>query len=203
MRNLKDLLFHRSHDITWQDTVIEKLDSLAEAQDQLRKELADHVGEGRPTPLGRLRAISFLVATAALIIFSVSATIISSTFKDRATTALSQAQMAREQVINDLQPVENIVAKHGAKYLLAHANKSLLSDVQAAEKPALQMSKFNAKVNHFDFEWIVSEYAGQIVLAISSAGFGAAAGWLLIPALSGKRSRRRNHPKPSPPSPAP
>jgi hypothetical protein len=191
MRRLKSLL-HRNQSAAWQDTVLTRLDQLTESQNQIRKELAEIVEAAHPTPHGRLRAFAFLAVTVALITTAVSATIISSTFKDQATTALNQAQTASEQFATDFQPIENIVNKHGAEYLYTHPSKSILSDLQKAQGPAQQVSNYNAEANHYDFKYVASEYFGQIILAISSACFGAIAGWLLIPLLVEHRSRRRS-----------
>jgi hypothetical protein len=189
MRRLGSLFLRRDHNTQWQDAVLARLDSITASQNQLRKELAEHSAEGRPTPSGRLRATSFLAFMAALIIVSVSATIISSTFQSQASTSASQAQTAFEQSASDLQPIENIVDKHGVKYLYAHVTKSLLADTQAAGDSANQFDQYTAEENDYDLKYFISIYAGQIVLAISSACFGAVAGWLLIPAIIERRRR--------------
>jgi hypothetical protein len=192
MRRFGHLFSHSNQNARWQDDVIARLDSLVESQNQLRKTLTDHVAEGRPTPQGRQRAFIFLILTVGLIGISVTATLTSSTFKSEATIAYNQAQTASGQVSTDLQPIDNIVAKHGAEYLLTHPSNSVLSDVQAADGAAEQMSKDNANGNRLDLEWIASDYLGEVILAISSACFGAIAGWLFIPAFAGNRSRRRS-----------
>jgi hypothetical protein len=116
----------------------------------------------------------------------------SSTYQSEATTSFSQAQTANEQVDKDLQPVVSAVSEHGAKYVLDHPNKAFLADAQAADGLARQYSQENAEGDHFVFEWYTSLYFGQTILAISSACFGAIAGWLLIPVVVRGRSRRRN-----------
>ena len=183
---------HRGQDAEWQDAVIARLDSLAAGQSDLRRELADHVMEGRPTPGRSIRAAIYLGITALLITVSVSATILSPTLQSEATTDFNQAQTAIQQVNRDLQPVERLESKYGAKYLVAHPNKALLADLQASEHPAQQYSRDNAEGNHLEFESFTSEYFGEIILAISSACFGAIAGYLFIPVLIRGRSRRRS-----------
>jgi hypothetical protein len=187
---LSSLLFRDDHNDEWQNAILAKLDSLTESQNQLRKELAEHTSEGRSTPTGRVRAAAFLAFMAILISFSVSATIFSPTFHDQASTATSQAQAALGKTASDLQPIENIVNKHGSKYLYAHITKSLLADTQAADDSANQFDKYNAEASDYNLKYVLSLYLGQIVLTISSACFGAVAGWLLIPALIERRSRR-------------
>jgi hypothetical protein len=190
VKSLKYLFSRPPRDVEWQNAVISKLDALAASQEHLRKEVADHVAEARPTSRGRWLAVTVLSITFLFISISVNATIISPIFQNRATTASNQSQEASNQVAKDLQPVENIVNKYGAKYLIAHPNDSLLSDMKAAEAPAKQLSQDNAQASHFDTEYFFSEYLGQTLLAVSSACFGAVAGWLLIPALVGGRPCR-------------
>jgi hypothetical protein len=192
MRSLKYLFSRQSQSTEWQDAVIARLDSLMESQNELRKELADHVAEGRPTERGRLRALTYLVITLIVISASVTTTMMSSTYHTEATTSFNQAQTAVEQVSKDIQPVLAVVSKHGPEYIYSHPNKAWLADTQAALGPARQYSQDNAEGNHFEFESIASEYLGETLLAVSSACFGAIAGWLLIPALVGRRPRRRS-----------
>jgi hypothetical protein len=192
VRNFKNLFSYRSQSTEWHDAVIAKLDSLAAAQNDLRKQLADHAADGQPTPGARIRGAIYLAITALLITFSVSALILSPTYQSRATIAFKQAQAALEQTNKDLQPIETAESKYGDKYIVDHANKAWLSDLQAARGPATQYSRDNAEGNHFESESFFSEYFGQTVLAISSACFGAIAGWLLVPVLVGGRLRHRN-----------
>src|ERR1700722_11262370 len=119
MRNLRSL-FHSNRNTAWQDDVQAKLKSLTESQDQIRNELAELVAAARPTPRGQQRAATFISAFLVLIVFAVTATNLSSTFKDRATTFHSAAQTADEQLTKDLQAIANTEKKYGAKYIIAH-----------------------------------------------------------------------------------
>lgn len=121
-----------------------------------------------------------------------SATIISSDFKDDASSASYRAQAANAQVGKDLNPVVKMTDKYGPKYVINHANKSLVSDVEAAENFAQQISRYNAEANRYDAEYIGSQYTGLIILVIGSACIGAVAGWMLIPLVIGRRVRRHN-----------
>jgi hypothetical protein len=192
VRNFKHLFSYRSQNTEWQDAVIARLDSLAAAQNDLRKQLADHAADGRPTSGARVRGAIYLAITALLITFSVSALILSPTYQSKATIAFNQAQASLEQTNKDLQPIETAESKYGSKYIVDHANKAWLADLQAAQGPAKQYSQDNAEGSRFESESFFSEYFGQTVLAISSACFGAIAGWLLVPVLVRGRLRRRN-----------
>lgn len=192
MRKFKDLLSRRNQSAEWQDAVIARLDSLAAAQNDLRKQLADHAADERPAPGARMRGAAYLAITAVLITFSVSGLILSPTYQSRATMAFNRAQADLEQTNKDLQPIETAESKYGAKYVVNHANKAWLADLQAAQGPAKKYSQDNAEGNRLESVSFFSEYFGQTVLAISSACFGAIAGWLLIPVLVRGRLRRRN-----------
>lgn len=191
MGSLKNIFSRRDDNVEWRDTVIARLDSLAESQDQIRRDLAGNAAAENPTPRARRRGTILLLVMVILIVLSVSATLDTSVYRDEAVTALNQAQTADAEVANDLQPVQDIINKHGAKYLISHPSQSVLSDLQAAEGPAKQASEDTARANHLDFEWVTGQYFGQIVLAVSSAFLGAIAGWLVIPALAADRARRR------------
>jgi hypothetical protein len=184
---VKDLFSRRSYDTEWREAVIARLDSLAESQDQLRRDL---VAE-RPTTRGRRRGIRWLCFMVILIVVAVSVTLDTSTFNDQASTYLDQAQTATQQVAKDFQPVQNIINKHGYEYIYTHPNKSVLSDLQAAEGPAKQVSEDNAQANRLILEWTAGQYFGQIIIAISAAFLGAIAGLLITPVLAADRRRRR------------
>ena len=182
----KNLFSRRSYDAEWQEAVIARLDSLAESQNQLRRELAAE----RPTTRGRRRGIRWLCVMVVLIVVAVSVTLGTSTFNDQASNYLDQAQTATQQVAKDFQPIQNIINKHGYEYIYTHPSKSVLSDLQAAEGPAKQVSEDNAQAKRLILEWTVGQYFGQIIIAVSAAFLGAIAGLLITPILATDRRRR-------------
>lgn len=199
MRTLRTL-FSSNQKTAWQDGVLVKLDLLTESQVQMREELAELVKAQRPTPIGRQRAITFLFFFLLVIIVAVTATILSPAFQGQASTAANQAQTAAEQAAKDLQPIENVVRKYGAEYLVAHANQSLLSDLKAADRQGQLVAKYTAEANDYTNAAVGTEYLGGIILAIGSACFGAIAGWLLIPLLVARPARgrkKKGHPSTS------
>lgn len=190
-------LFNSKQNIAWQGSVQAKLDLLTESQVQIREELAELVKAQRPTPIGRQRAITFLFFFLIVIWVAVTATILSPAFQGRASTAANQAQTAAEQEAKVFQPIQNIVRKYGAEYLVTHANQSLLSDLKAADSQGQLVAKYTAEANDYTNAAVGTEYLGGIILATGSACFGAIAGWLLIPLLVGRPSRRRKKGRPS------
>jgi len=188
MRYFKYLLSYRSQNTEWPDAVIARLDSLAAAQNDLRKQLADHAADGQPTPDARKRGASYLAIIVLLIIFSVTALIFSPIFQSRAARANNQAQAALEQTNKDLQPIRTAESKYGAKYVLDHMHKALLTDLRTAGGADAKSYQDSINGNDLESYSFLSEYFGQTVLAISSACFGAIAGWLLIPELVRGRS---------------
>lgn len=185
-------------------SLIEKLDSLAKSTGELDRRLADYTSAEKLTLRKALPGLILVGVTLILIVVSTIALLSSSSYKDQQSYYFDQALTLSNQAEEIVRPFHDITiidnGLDGFGFISPDESEmsgSELKALHAADSLEGKVTADYSKSLSLEHEWYNYQYFGQIVLTISSAFFGAIAGWLVV----GIFANRRRPPSARPPRP--
>jgi hypothetical protein len=174
----------------WQHAVTAQLDDLGKSQKLLRDELSRLT---EPVPRKVRRAgVTLLVAVGIGVALSATLSVLASSYNDQASALRAQAQADVLQGNQLLAPELAIMESHSPKYLVAHATKFMLSQQKLSDESFRQAQTEFAEADRVAAGANIALIAAQILLPVMAAIFGAIAGWVLTPILTGTGEERRD-----------
>jgi hypothetical protein len=180
----------------WRASVTKDLDNLTTVVMLLHTDV-DEVKSARPSTFAVLLAIALLVVTAGLVVGSAVFGVDANSTHDAAAQLYLKAQSDALQVDQFNKDIFDVSVGHpnGSPYSSSQQRQVQGDEASIVSFQVMEIATDRqADINEHNATQ--EDYVAQPALAISGAGFGAVAGWILTTYLGGMHPRKPGRPSP-------